>query len=89
MENAAADSSSGPKRPVTRIDTVCVEFCKMYDKVTGMESTMSEPTNRSPMRWYTPDTPVHWAFVSSAGLSGLGYNRGVCSSMFLVRGRGN
>ena len=33
-ENAAADNSPGPRRPTTRMEMVCMEFCKTYDKMT-------------------------------------------------------
>ena len=37
-ENAAADNSLGPKRPTTRMETVCMEFCNTYDRMTAMKS---------------------------------------------------
>lgn len=31
---AATESSSGPKRPATNMETVWIEFCKIYERIT-------------------------------------------------------
>ncbi len=35
IEKAATESSSGPSLPAIRIDMVCIEFCNMYERITG------------------------------------------------------
>ena len=34
-ENAATDNSFGPKRPAITIEAVCIEFCRIYERITG------------------------------------------------------
>lgn len=36
-ENAAVANASGDRRPTTKTDIVCSEFCRVYANITGTE----------------------------------------------------